>query len=516
LSSVFDSFTSAVQSLVTSPDSAAAQSQVVSSAQTLAQSLNSMTSQIQSLRSDAEGGLSDAVATANTAMQKIADLNAQLAGRQGSNASDAALMDQRDSYIDQLSQLMDIRVVTDSQNQVSVFTNSGAQLVGTQASQLQFNAQGTVTPAAQWNADPSKSTLGTLSLVSADGSKLDLIANHSIRSGTIAAYLEMRDKVLVQAQDQLDELASAMSSSLSDQTIAGSAVSSGAQNGFSVDVAGLLDGNSINLTYTDHQTNIQHHVTLVRVNDPSALPLSNAATNDPNDEVVGLDFSGGLGSVVSQLNARFGGAMTFSNPSGTTLQVLDDGAGNMSDVNALSVTQTATSLSGGSMQLSLFTDGNTPFSGAISGVGAQGVGYAGRITVNPALVGNASRLVLYGSGTAIGDPARPSFIYDQLTNATLGFSTATGLGNANAPFSGNLPNYLRQVLSQQGEAASSASSLAEGQDVVVNALQQRVNDSSGVNVDQEMANLISLQTAYGANARVMSAAKDMIDQLLNI
>ena len=40
--------------------------------------------------------------------------------------------------------------------------------------------------------------------------------------------------------------------------------------------------------------------------------------------------------------------------------------------------------------------------------------------------------------------------------------------------------------------------------MVVNALKQRINDASGVNVDQEMANLITLQTAYGANARVMS------------
>jgi flagellar hook-associated protein 1 FlgK len=52
--------------------------------------------------------------------------------------------------------------------------------------------------------------------------------------------------------------------------------------------------------------------------------------------------------------------------------------------------------------------------------------------------------------------------------------------------------------------------------VVVNALQQRVNQASGVNIDQEMSNLISLQTAYGANARVMTAVRDMIDALLKM
>ena len=48
------------------------------------------------------------------------------------------------------------------------------------------------------------------------------------------------------------------------------------------------------------------------------------------------------------------------------------------------------------------------------------------------------------------------------------------------------------------------------------ALKQRYNDSSAVNVDAEMANLLVLQTAYGANARVASAVKEMFDTLMNI
>ena len=41
---------------------------------------------------------------------------------------------------------MDIRVVTNDLNQVNVFTTSGVQLVGAEASRLSFNPQGTVTP----------------------------------------------------------------------------------------------------------------------------------------------------------------------------------------------------------------------------------------------------------------------------------------------------------------------------------------------------------------------------------
>ncbi len=136
--------------------------------------------------------------------------------------------------------------------------------------------------------------------------------------------------------------------------------------------------------------------------------------------------------------------------------------------------------------------------------------------MNPLLLADPSKLVLYDATTQSGDPARPKFIYDQLTGTSFAFSPATGMGSTATPYSGVLPAFLQQVLSQQGQAASNASSLSEGQAVVVNALKQRVNDSSGVNVDQEMANLIALQTAYGANARVMSAVKDMLDTLLKI
>ena len=63
---------------------------------------------------------------------------------------------------------------------------------------------------------------------------------------------------------------------------------------------------------------------------------------------------------------------------------------------------------------------------------------------------------------------------------------------------------MSQIVSQQSQAANAATNLQQGQDTVVSALQQRFNDQSGVNIDTEMSNLIALQNAYGANARVMS------------
>jgi flagellar hook-associated protein 1 FlgK len=308
-----------------------------------------------------------------------------------------------------------------------------------------------------------------------------------------------------------------MATALSNKTTTGSAVNSGFQNGFSIDIGSLSAGNTITLNYSESLTNTAHTVTFVRVDDPTALPLADSATATANDRVVGIDFSGGIASVIAQITAALGSTgLDVSNPFGTTLQILDDGAGDIVDVNSLSTTTTATSFTGGSSELPFFTDGTQPYTGAFTGLGSQSIGFAGRISVNSALVADPSKLVVYQAGIAAGDNTRPNFIYQQLTHGAVQFSPATGIGTVDAPFTGSITTYLRQVISQQGEAASSASNLKQGQDVVLNSLQQRFNDTASVNVDQEMTNVLTLQNSYAANARVLSVIKDMFDTLLRM
>lgn len=516
LESVFNDFTSALQGLLTTPDDAAARGSVISSAQLLTQQLNQTSDSIQRLRSNAELGISDAVAKANEALKQIAALNERIASSTKADSAAATMMDQRDTYIDQLSQVMGINVVSDSNNSISIFTNSGVQLVGTKAAHIEFDAQGTMSAETQWSPDPSQRSVGTLTLVSPNGGSVDLIQTHAIRSGQIAAYLQMRDQDLVQAQNQVDALAAAMSSALSDKTTAGTAASSGAQTGFQVDIGGLAAGNTITVNYTDSLTGTPRTITLVRVDDAAALPLADSVTT-ADDKVYGIDFSGGMNSVFSQIGQALAGAsMVASNPSGTILRVLNDGAGNIVQVNSLSTTKTVTSLSGGSSELPFFTDGSDTFTGAIAARGAQSVGFAGRIVVNAALAANPSKLVLYQAGTTAGDNTRPGFIYNQFTGSSLQFSPNTGIGSADAPFSGSMTTFLRQMISQQGDAANAAGNLQKGQDVVLSSLQQRFSDGSSVNIDQEMANLLTLQNSYAANARVLSAVKELLDTLMRM
>ena len=173
-------------------------------------------------------------------------------------------------------------------------------------------------------------------------------------------------------------------------------------------------------------------------------------------------------------------------------------------------------LTGGSAQIPLFTDGGNLYTGALTAAGAQQTGFAGRITINPALLADSSRLVVYGSGTAAGDTTRPDFILSQLTSGTYTYSPKTGVGSAASPFKGTLLSFTQQFTTMQGNAAGAAQTLSEGQDVVLATLQKKMDAASGVDIDEEMANLLALQNAYSANARVMSTVNSMFQSLMQV
>jgi flagellar hook-associated protein 1 len=200
----YNNFATALQSLSTSPASYSAQTGVLSAAQQLAQGLNSMTGSIQALRSQAEQGISNGIEQANQAMQTIAELNQNISSASPQDAATATLEDQRDLAVTQLSRLMNITVTKSSNDRISISTNSGLQLVGAQASKLQFDDRGSLTANSLWSPNPAKDGAGGITLVAPDGSTADLTANSSIQSGQIGAYLEMRDHILPQAQSQID------------------------------------------------------------------------------------------------------------------------------------------------------------------------------------------------------------------------------------------------------------------------------------------------------------------------
>ncbi|QAU46049.1 flagellar hook-associated protein FlgK [Bradyrhizobium guangzhouense] len=518
LENALNDFTSSLQALSTSAGSSSAQRVALGAAQALATQLNVTTKGIQSLRSNVEQDLGTSSQAANAALNQIADINTKLQGLAPTDPSAANLMDQRDQAINSLSKYVDVRVTTDGSNQANIYTTTGIQLVGAGlASQFSFTSAGALGATSLYNIDPSKSGVGALTIKLPNGSSIDVAGNNVVSSGQIAADLKLRDQTLVQAQNQVDQLAATMSSAMSDKTTAGTPVS-GPPAGFDIDLAGAQPGNTVNITYID-STNTQRQVTLVNVTDPTALPLQNATNANPMQ--IGINFSGGMGAIASALNTALPGShLSFSaapSPAtATTLRVTDDNSG-LAKVTAASSSKTVSSLTSGGPQLPLFTDGGQAlYTGAITGSGSQMTGLAGRIAVNTQLTADPTRLSIYNTSpvTPTGDTTRSDYLYSQLTTAVYSYSPQTGLGSASQPFTGSVSNYLQQFLGVQANASTQATALQQGQSVVVSTLQAKFNSTSSVNLDSEMSNLIQLQNAYAANAHVMSVVQSMMNTLI--
>lgn len=519
LDTTVNDLTAKLQTLVDDPSSYSNRSQALTAATNLSQSINSAATSIQGMRQDIESQLSTKVDRANQLLSTIQTLNARVVGKDAGQV--AGELDQRDAAITELSSLLDIKVTENSDGGVSIFTNSGVQLFnGSTAAKLAFDTHSNIGAGQAYSTDPSQRGVGTITVQSDTGSPVDLIANKSIRSGELAALIQMRDVTLPQAQAQLDGLAAAMAQAISNRSPASTAVTSGGASGFDIDIAGLQSGNTVTVNYTD-ALGASRRLTLVRVEDAAQLPLPNTATADTSDQVIGVSFGAdpfnpttAAAAIQSALSAQ-GIGLSVSNPTGTMLRVLDDGSGTA--VSSVSASITNTALTGSGAELPLFVDQETgnAFTGSFDG-GSQLTGFAQRIGVNPALTADPSKLVLMDASTGSGDKTRPQLILDRLASTSYAFSPDTGIGGNGLNYSGTIVDFAQRVVEMQGAAKESADNLDQGQQVILSSIQSRYQEAAGVNVDTEMSNLIQLQNAYAANARVISAVKEMMDLLMNM
>ncbi len=526
ISSSIASLSARLQELANNPEDAAARQSLLNDATNTAAQLNDMSDNIQSMRLEAERNIAADVDAANDLLASIADLNNEIALRQAGNVSVADLQDKRDMQIDQLARIMDVKVVDRHDGSVTIFTTGGQLLLDRTPVQLKFDERTSIDAGAIYSTDPTKRGVGTITLQNGSSST-DLIAAGAFRNGTIAGNLNMRDNVLPEAQAQLDELASQLALALSSETVPGTATASGPAAGFDVDVGSFISGNTtgatgttMQFTYTDGTGT--HNVTMVPVSDASVLPLSGDATAQAGDQVIGVYV--GPTTTASDIATALSAALPSSvnvSASGNTLSIMDDGLGsttiNSASASMVMNADTYSDGPGTGMGLALFVDGNsqTTYSGAI-GATNQKVGFASRIQVNAGIIADDTRLVTYGSDTLMGDNSRILEMNKRLTTDSQTYAASTGIGSKNTPYTGSIDAFARRIVSFQSSQAADAASNASSQATVVSALQDRFNGESGVNVDDELSNLLVLQNAYAANARVMSTIKDLFDVLMSI
>ncbi len=180
--------------------------------------------------------------------------------------------------------------------------------------------------------------------------------------------------------------------------------------------------------------------------------------------------------------------------------------------------------------LKLFTDksGNVPSSTAPTSAPPTGyLGFSGLIQVNTAVVSDPSLLQkgTTGATSNAGDVTLINNVLDYTFGANKDASNtphasfnATSLGAA-ANLSSNLPTntdlltYSTQLISRQAQEYSDTKGSLTTSKSYSDALQTKLANDTGVNIDDEMANMLLFQRAYQASAQMISTVKTMFDQL---
>ncbi len=114
-------------------------------------------------------------------------------------------------------------------------------------------------------------------------------------------------------------------------------------------------------------------------------------------------------------------------------------------------------------------------------------------------------------GVHEGDNSAANSIGNAFERTDIDFEATDGLSGEKT----SLTDYAAGIVATAATKAQVAQSAYEFQDNLVVDLSTRIQNEAGVNLDEEMSDLIIFQRAYSASARVISTVDEMFDELLN-
>ena len=160
-----------------------------------------------------------------------------------------------------------------------------------------------------------------------------------------------------------------------------------------------------------------------------------------------------------------------------------------------------------SLATNLITQVNTLHSAGFSPTGTTGANFfsgtdASDISVNQSLVDDPALIQASGSALATGDGSVA------LSLAQLASTAVSALNNQT--FSGA----YGAAVGKLGEALSNANNQVSSQTAVANMLASQRSSVSGVNLDEEMTNLMTYQRAYEASANLVTTINQMLQTII--
>ncbi len=519
LSTALTSYYTAWSNVADDPTSTASRQALLSAAQGVATSLQSTASQLNTLSSNVNTSISSDVTQINSLASSISALNQQIVLTQGQSGGQAPneLLDQRDQAVSSLSKLVGVTTNTSSDGALNVFVGNGQPLV----------LDGVVNKLTTVQ-DPYNASQLDVSSTSAGGNVIDSV----LTTGDLGGQLAARSQAINPALNQLGQIATAISTSANTQQSAG------------VDLTGAIGGAIFSSPTPSAVASTNNTGTAT-----ASVAITNVGALTANDYV--LTYQGGAYSLATTdgTNVPLTGTGTAANPltadgisitlTGTpaahdtfliqptattaaNLRVVLTNPSKIAAASAITASAATTNTGTATISAGTVTDpGNaaltnpasivfaTPTTYSINGGAVQTLAANGQIAANgwqveitgtPA-AGDTFNVGFNTNGS--GDNRNALLAAAQQTTGVLNSGTTSTTGAVSALITGI------------GSQASQINTAQTAQTAVNTSATNNVASLSGVNLDEEAANLLKWQQAYQASAQALTIGNSLFTTLID-
>lgn len=533
-----DFFTSA-NGVSAAPASIPSRQSLLSGAQGLVARFQLLNDRFQQIRDGVNGQVTSSVGVISSYAQQIANLNKQIMLARGSTDQPSSdLLDQRDQLIAELNKEIRVSVVKQSNGDYNIFIGNGQSLVvGQQAFTL---------AAVAAKDDPSRVDVA----VSTGGANI-ILASSSLQGGNLGGLLAFRSETLDSAQNGLGRVAIGLAQTFNDQHQLGQ------------DLNGALGGNFFNvasptaipntnntsgaviaasfsdvglITTSDYrlQADGGGNYTLIRLSDNATLFSAAALPQTVDGLIISETVAGSLAGESWLIQPTRNGArdigVVITDPAKIAAAAPIRTSAALA--NAGSATISAGTVNTGTpvtpdplhpttdldLQQPVTITFHTPYDGQFDVTGT-GVGLPATNQVyTPG--GNIS---FNGWTVQISGTAAAGDVF------TIGPNSGGAADNRNAQLlsalqtqntlAGNTASYQEaysQVVSQVGNKSREVEVTAKAQANLVSESRKTQQSVSGVNLDEEAANLLRYQQAYQASGKMIQIASALFDTLLSL
>ena len=537
LSPVIQNFFNAAQAVADDPTSTAVRQVFLAEGEALVQRFNSLENTISGFATGADSQLTESIATINRLSTALSDINDLIedTSQNGTGASPNDLLDERDRVLLQLSELIDVQTVPQQNNTISVFIGNGQPLVvGDTPTRLAVanNAAGG----------------GSLDVFITQGST-PVNVTEFLSGGRIGALLDFRDRITDPALNGLGRVAAGIGALVNQQHNLGldqdgnlggdvfnipppRAVEDPGNAGTATISAAFSDVSALTTSnYTVDFDGTNYTVTRVSDNtivSTTAGPAPFTSTVDGIDITVSAGAQAGDSFLVQPtrngardiaflLNEPSRIATTGALRSDTTLANLGDARLGVDSITDVSQFPLATN--GGAIELTydstqagfVITAGNAALLGSVLAYDPATEGNGKQFTLGAPFDGisisvsgtpvNGDSLTITDNTNGVGDNTNILAIAGLQDTVTLEgnntFQSAFGL-----------------IVSDVGSRTRQAEITRESQEILLQQSKANNDSISGVNLDEEAANLLRLQQAYQAAAQIISLSDEIFQTIL--